>query len=101
MEENELNLEELFEVNGGQNAAAELLSEIAEERSCLYEDGTIDFVLCRKLSNHNKRGYHKRDNPLLSTKTHTIFPTTSETRFFPVLQSLGVFDMETAYLPSP
>ena len=47
MEENELNLEELFEVNGGQNAAAELLSEIAEERSCLYEDGTIGLASVR------------------------------------------------------
>ena len=38
----DLNLDELLEVNGGQNLAAEYLRTLAVERGTIYADGGID-----------------------------------------------------------
>ena len=44
MEEKELNIEELLEINGGQNDAAIYLTELAKSRKFELEDGTIDII---------------------------------------------------------
>lgn len=48
MENNELNLDELMEINGGNNEAALYLSELAKKRSLLLADGRIDTLALRE-----------------------------------------------------
>ncbi|MCR5060608.1 MAG: hypothetical protein K6A80_06205 [Saccharofermentans sp.] len=48
MENNELNLDELMEINGGNNEAALYLEELAKKRSLVRNDGMIDLIALRK-----------------------------------------------------
>ena len=48
MENNELNLDELMEINGGNNEAALYLSELAKKRSLVRDDGMIDLIALRE-----------------------------------------------------
>ena len=53
MDNNELNLEELMAINGGQNEAAEYLSALAVERGAVLADGSADLALLPRVMNRD------------------------------------------------